>query len=155
MWHSPVRWQGTSTDVRPNSKIECRCSLHGREALEVFRRDDLSLPGDQAANAAWLGCERLRLTRRHIDELDRDFHEILAHGSTELEGQMFRAVADEVSFEEQYERFLLRGHGCEARLYFQENPGKEERPTAARLIEFIPSRRSVTVDGSTGVSSGL
>ena len=81
--------------------------------------------------------------------------ELLAYEHTELEGQVFHATADEITFDEHRGRFILRGQGRDARLHFQEAPGAPINTTENRLIEFIPSKPSITLDGSTGLNGGL
>ncbi|MCA9081063.1 MAG: hypothetical protein KDA58_10925, partial [Planctomycetaceae bacterium] len=137
---------------------------------QTFSRHDLSGQTDQAANAAWLGCNRLRVTfpdvgsqhgaeeasasRSGTRSRKRQL-ELLAYEHTELEGQVFHATADEITFDEHRGRFILRGQGRDARLHFQEAPGAPINTTENRLIEFIPSKPSITLDGSTGLNGGL
>ncbi|MEW4490557.1 hypothetical protein AB1L42_20905 [Thalassoglobus sp. JC818] len=131
-----------------NQRIEI-LSAPVEQAHIKFHRDEISSGRSQAANAVWLGCRNLRINQKSFG--DKDYWELFAREATELEGERFRAVADELSFDERMGRFVLRGIGREATLYFQEAPGTQFRPSSHQLIEFIPKRRSVTVDGSTGV----
>ena len=122
---------------------------------QTFHRHDLSAQTNQAANAVWMGCERLRIRYPTETKTIKRTLEMLAYDSTELEGQVFHATADEIAFDEQNGRFILRGHGRDARLHFQEAPGAPVNTTENRLVEFIPSKPSITLDGSTGLNGGL
>jgi hypothetical protein len=136
------------------------------EALVKFKPEDLYRPTSQAANSVILNCEKLRITQRQVeggarnDERSRGaeqqrFSELFATGSTELLGQFGRAVADELSFDERHGRFVLRGIGRDATLHYQKAPGEPFETSSHRMIQFVPSRGSITFDGSTGVSGGL
>lgn len=115
-------------------------------ALVKFREDDVSL----VENAVRLDCRSMKILQREFE--DRGYWEIFAQNVNELEGQLFRAVADELSFDERLGRFILRGIGKDATLYFQERPGAPFSPSSHRYIEFIPKKKSITVDGSSGLS---
>lgn len=116
------------------------------QAKAKFSEDDVS----SVSNAVRLDCRSLKIFQR--DYQDRPYWELFAQEVNELEGQVFRAVADELSFDERLGRFILRGIGKDATLYFQERPGASFSPSSHRLIEFIPRKRSITVDGSSGLS---
>lgn len=116
------------------------------QALVKFREDDVSL----VENAVRLDCRSMKILQREFE--DRSYWEIFAQNVNELEGQLFRAVADELSFDERLGRFILRGIGKDATLYFQERPGAPFSPSSHRYIEFIPKKKSITVDGSSGLS---
>ncbi len=117
-----------------------------KKALVKFREDDVSLISD----AVRLDCRSLKIFQKKFN--GRDYWELFAENVDELEGQVFRAVADELSFDERLGRFILRGIGKDATLYFQERPGAQPSPSSHRYIEFIPKTRSITVDGSSGLS---
>lgn len=122
---------------------------------QTFRRHDLSKPTEQAANAAWIGCNELHMSYPLNARTKRRSAELLAMGNTELEAQQFHASADEIKFEELQGRFTLRGHGRDALLHAQKIPGKPWDTTSNRLIDFTPSIPSISVDGSTGINGGL
>lgn len=116
------------------------------QALLKFREDDVA----KVNNAVRLDCRSLKIFQKEFD--DQPYWELFAQNVNELEGQIFRAVADELSFDERLGRFILRGIGKDATLYFQERPGIPFSPSSHRYIEFIPKKRSITVDGSSGLS---
>lgn len=116
------------------------------QALVKFKEDDVS----NVNNAVRLECRSLKIFQREFD--NHGYWELFAQNVNDLEGQIFRAVADELSFDERLGRFILRGIGRDATLYFQERPGTPAKPSSHRYIEFIPKKRSLTVDGSSGLS---
>ncbi|QDT33754.1 hypothetical protein [Thalassoglobus polymorphus] len=115
------------------------------QAQVKFKEDHVSMVKD----AVRLDCRTLKIFQKEFN--DRAYWELFAQNVNELEGQVFRAVADELSFDERLGRFILRGIGKDATLYFQERPGASFSPSSHRLIEFIPKKRSITVDGSSGL----
>lgn len=125
------------------------------EALLKFQRSQLSEQTAEAENAVWLGCEQLRIVQRQYDGQARKYSELFASGGAELEGHVFRAGADELTFDERREQFILRGLGHEARLFYQPEPRTPASTSTARLIEFVPSKRRITIDGSTGLSGSF
>lgn len=117
------------------------------QSLIKFDEDNVS----KVSNAVRLDCRTLKIFQKQFN--DRAYWELFAQNVNELEGQVFRAVADELSFDERLGRFILRGIGKDATLYFQERPGASFSPSSHRLIEFIPKKRSITVDGSSGLGT--
>lgn len=94
------------------------------QPLQQFERDQLSSNSESASKAAWLGCDQLRVAMREQTDSDDSYVQLLGWGNAELEGQLFRALAHEVSFDESKELFTLRGRGDnKAVLYYQERPG--------------------------------
>jgi hypothetical protein len=121
----------------------------------TFSRHGLSRAGEQAANAVWIGCDKLQLNYPLDRQSGKRQADLLAVGNTELEAQQFHATAGEIKFEELQGRFTLRGHGRDALLHFQRSPGVPADTTSNRLIEFTPSIPRISVDGSSGISGGL
>ncbi|WP_437223993.1 hypothetical protein SH661x_003440 [Planctomicrobium sp. SH661] len=117
-----------------------------------FQREQLSESTPEAANAVWMKCDQMRIIQKQFSSQVEKSYEVFATGGTELEGQVFRAVADELTFDERRGQFTLRGLGKEARLYYQASAGETVSPSAARLIEFVPVKRKITIDGSSGFS---
>ncbi|MEW4527488.1 hypothetical protein [Maioricimonas sp. JC845] len=123
------------------------------QPLQQFERDQLSSNSESASKAAWLGCDQLRVAMREQPDSDDSYVQLLGWGNAELEGQLFRALAHEVSFDESKELFTLRGRGDnKAVLYYQERPGARESRAPAQTIQFIPSRSWIKLDGATGIS---
>ncbi len=122
------------------------------QARVRFNTDSMQEQTDQASNAVILTCDRLRATQKESTEEKKKYSELFAYGNTQLEGQKFRAVADELSYDEKMGRFLIRGLGRDAVLYFQNLPGEKPKPSEHRYIEFIPSKPSINAGGSTGFS---
>ena len=110
---------------------------------------------EQASNTVFLACDRLRILQHSVGASDKRYTELFALGDPELQGQVFRAVADELSFDERLGRFVLRGIGRKATLYFQQTPDQPSQPSSHKMIEFIPSKRIISGDGSSGLGGGL
>lgn len=125
------------------------------QAKAEFHAGQLSENTEQAAHAVSLKCKKLRAMQRSYEGSTKKFSELFATGSAELEGQKFRAVAEELSYDERRGQFVLRGLGRDATLYLQREFGGPVSSSTHRLIEFIPSEPRITVDGSTGLSGGF
>ncbi len=132
-------------------------------ALETFSRDELSGDSRSAAHAVWLGCDTLSITLHPRDTqseasaeqgglLDGDYAMIGGSGHCEMEGQLFRAVADHLSYDESKNLFTLKGLGThEASIYYQERPGADPSRFPGQTIQFIPSQQRIKLEGSSGI----
>jgi hypothetical protein len=131
-------------------------------ALETFSRDELSGDSPSAGHAVWLGCDTLSVTLHPWTDLPQagvdsepregDFAMIGGSGHCELEGQLFRAVADHLSYDQSKELFTLKGLGThEASIYYQKRPGDDPTRAPAQTIQFIPSQQRVKLEGSSGI----
>lgn len=154
-----------------------RATLHDRvqvihapvkEPLQVFLRDDLSKDTPSSRNAAWLGCDELQIamtpppartssSSRKSSPTERHLIQLLAIGKlkpVELEGRLFQATADTLTYDETTRLFTLRGLGTnKASVSYQERPAAPYHDTNGQLIQFNPSRRSGSVQGSDGAFS--
>ena len=90
-----------------------------------------------------------------VPDSRKKFAEVLAKGSTELVGQKFRGVAEELKYDEQRGQFVFRGLGRDADLYFQRKLNGPVEHSSHRMIEFIPSEPRLIFDGSTGFKGGF
>jgi len=121
-------------------------------ALETFSRDELSGDSPSVEHAVWLGCDKLSVSLHPWPEQDGDFAMIGARGRCELEGELFRAVADMLSYDQSAKLFTLKGEGGrDASIYYQEYPGAEPRHLPAKVLEFVPSRKRVRARGTSGI----
>lgn len=121
---------------------------------QVFVRDDLSKGTESARNAVYLGCDELQITMHPSDGPERDYVQLLAVGKlarVELEGRLFQANADTLSYDESKKLFTLRGLGAnKASVSHQERPGAPYQDVRAQTIQFNPARRAGAVQGSDG-----
>jgi hypothetical protein len=135
--------------------------LHGRvraiyapvqHPREVFSRDELSGDSPNAEDAVWLGCDDLAIGLHRWPEREvEDYAVFGATGHCELEGQLFRAVADLISFDESKEQFTLKGLGDrKASIYYQRNPGEQPARLSAQRMEFIPSKNRISLEDASG-----
>lgn len=125
------------------------------QALQVFDRNDLSFESgkDNGNNAAWLGCQELDL----ILVKGRDGEstaQLRAKGGdgedASLEGRKFTANGHEVLYDQGKGQFILRGRGTDkADIHFQDQAGRRPTDVQAHIIEYVPSRRSLILDGAT------
>lgn len=157
-------WEYTQVHFSENMTGNARqrtVQLHGRvraiyapvqHPREVFRRDELSGDSPNAGQAVWLGCDELAVALYPWqDRQNEDYAVFGATGHCELEGKLFRAVADLISFDQSKELFTLKGLGDrKASIYYQRNPGDQPTRLPGQLIQFIPSRQRVSVQGATG-----
>jgi hypothetical protein len=121
---------------------------------ERFARDDLSKQSESAGNAVFVGCDELQISLQPWESQEGSFLQLLAVGKlapVELEGQVFQATSDTLSYDESKNLITLRGLGTnKASLYYQERQGADYRDVPAQRIEFNPADRSVKVEGSDG-----
>lgn len=146
--------------------------LHGRvraiyapveNVNETFQRKDLSGNAANADDAVWLGCDKLSVilhprtvgAEEETDETaeeDKYYAVMRGSGHCELEGKVFRAVADTLSYDQAKELFILKGLGKrEASIYLQENPGDDPKRLPSQEIRFIPSQKHVNLERSSGI----
>lgn len=161
---SDTRWRYSS--VRFAGRIDGNINRNDatlRERVEVltapvekaktkFLREQLSEASSEAANAVWMKCHQMRIIQKPLPGKAEKTFEVYATGGTELEGHVFRAVADELTYDEQYGLFTLRGLGKEAHLYHQQQAGGPVNPFSASQIKFVPVKREIVIDGSSGIS---
>jgi hypothetical protein len=138
------------SQVRLNDRVEV-ITAPVEKALVKFQRNQLSETTPDAENAVWMRCDQLRIIQRAVPEQKEKFSELFAVGSTQLEGHSFYAYADELTYDERRGQFILRGLGKDANLYYQPQPGLPASPTAARLIEFVPAKQKININGSNGI----
>lgn len=115
-------------------------------AHEVFVRDNLSSEEKNAANAIWIGSEKMTVVIT-----DEGGHGPLATvealQDAEMEGQMFYARAYSLRYEQAQEMFTLQGKGQDhatLNVYRDKNGTASKLP--AQLIQFFPSRQEVIID---------
>lgn len=123
-------------------------------ALEVFVRDQLSQETESSKGAVWLGCDELQISLHPGEGQERDFVQFLAVGRlarVELEGRLFQANAETLSYDESTKLFTLRGRGGhKASVSMQDRPGSPYRDFSSQVLQFNPARRSVSIQGSDG-----
>jgi hypothetical protein len=164
-----VRFSQTMTGNFKERIVELRGRVRAisapvEHALETFAREDLSGDSPSAPHAVWLGCDQMSISLHPWDDLapepgmeqdeprEGEFATLAATGHCELEGQVFRAVADVLSYDESKVLFTLKGLGNhEACIYYQKQPGEEPSRSPAQTIQFIPSQQRIKLDGSRGI----
>lgn len=166
-----LEWEHISVDFDDlllGNFNERTAELHGRvraiyapvqRISETFTRDDLSGDSPSVEHAVWLGCDTMNIELHPVSVSATDGQKrtetrmvIAADGRCELEGRLFHAKADSLSYEEEKMLFTLRGKGDrEASIYYQE-PGAEPRRIAGQNIWFIPSEQGskFRLEGSRG-----
>ncbi len=107
-------------------------------------------------NAGWLKSRTLTF-QRHEETEDQDgFFQLVAGDNAWMEGRtkdgIFWAQADQISYDESKETFILRSHRGQLAHIWREKIGGGERDHASgRRIEFRPSINSVKIDDSPGL----
>lgn len=132
-----------------------------RRVSETFVRNDLSGVSPSVEHAVWLGCDRMTIELQPLIVADgkgekRDDLQMTigADGRCEMEGKLFHAYSDSLSYEEAKQLFTLRGKGeREASVTYQESPGADPHRGSARIIQFIPSEKGqeVKLENSSGI----
>ena len=150
-----TEFDGTATGNLEQNDLEFRDGVrivyggvaHPRETID---RDHLPL------NAGWLRARTLTF-QRHPETKERDgFFQLVASDNSLMEGRtkdgVFTAQADQISYDESKETFILRSHrGRWAHLWREKSVGGEQEHASGSSIEFRPSRNSVTIAGSPGL----
>lgn len=117
-----------------------------------FQRNQLSEKTPEAENAVWMKCQQLRIVRKMIGQSKTGMVEAFATGNAELEGHVFHAYADELTYDERRGMFVMRGLGRDATLYHQRQIGEPSRNSSAQVINFNPSKWDISFGGLTGVN---
>jgi len=155
--YASVRFAGTidgninRNDATLHERVEVLTAPVDK-AKTKFLREQLSEASPEAANAVWMKCHQMRIIQKSLPGKTDKAYEVYATGGTELEGHVFRAVADELTYDERYGLFTLRGLGKEAHLYHQAQAGQPVNPFSASQIKFVPVKREIVIDGSSGIS---
>jgi hypothetical protein len=125
-----------------------------QQVMQVFSRDDLSRDSESSRNAIWLGCDELTLSLHPAPGKDRENIQVLAVGKlarVELEGRLFQANADTLTYDESTNLFTFRGLGNNTvSVAHQERPGAPYNETGGQMIQFNPALRSGSLQGSRG-----
>jgi hypothetical protein len=101
--------------------------------------------------AGFLKCAELRVNQSPEDAQGRRFIQLAGIGNAELEGHGFFASADQISYDEARESYLLQCFGKNmARIFRRSGPGASSTPTAMRRMEFIPATNTIRADGIAG-----
>lgn len=121
--------------------------------LDVISRDHLPEYGGT------LDCEVLTFLVTQESETRPSTLELTAEKNAfvrgQVEGQMFRARADLVNFNEANELFTFRSKGeATTTIWHREHPGHEWNESSAKLIRFSPTRRVFELDRTEGISGG-
>ena len=128
---------------------------------QKFTRKELSQTTPSARGAVWLGCDILRMNLRLIDDDGKNSSnpatkpvvQLTAESSAELEGNAFQATSYQVHFDQEKEKFTLRGRGLEkANLYVELSPETPWSTHTAQTIEFVPSKKGIVADGAKNFS---
>ena len=96
-------------------------------------------------------CDALTVTQ-HKDPESKDGHvELLGEGNTELEGRDFHARADQVTYDESKGLTRSRSEGNrKATVWQQKAIGGNSSASEGQSIEFIPAKKLIKIDRSTG-----
>ncbi|MFV0446820.1 MAG: hypothetical protein ACK5Q5_24880 [Planctomycetaceae bacterium] len=123
-------------------------------ALQRFTRDELSHNSESAKNSVWLGSDELTLSLHPWPGEERDYVAIQAIGRqapVELEGRLFQATADTLTYDESTKLFTLRGLGQKpVSLAMQDRPGDKYNEWSGQQVQFNPARHSFSFQGSKG-----
>lgn len=133
--------------------------VHGR----VQRVKEVIDPDNLPKDGGWMRCDELRL-QQHIlaakpsDKSDdkkkrgsQSHVEVLGKGNAEVEGRSFHGSADQISYDQSKDLYILRSLGKhKARVSRQVVAGGEESVSTASVIEMVPSRKELRLDQVDG-----
>lgn len=107
-----------------------------------------NLPKD----GGWLRSDELQI-KQQVDETTKKTHfELLGKGNAELEGRMFHALADQVSFDESKSLYVLRSLGTRmATIWRQKVAGGTTSRVDAQRMEFNPATNKLKTHQTSGL----
>jgi len=109
-------------------------------------------PDELTDDAATMRAEKLQITQAENEKDDTSFVQMLATGNAQLEGKLFHARADLISFDESNEMYRLRSLGNrKAIIWHQKTVSDEFNKGVAQSISFAPSRNHLRLDQTTGL----
>ena len=136
--------------------------VHGR----VQRPPEVIDPDKLPKDGGWMRCDQLRL-QQHIlaakpsDKSDdkkkrgtQGHVEVLGSGNAEVEGRTFHGRADQISYDQSKDLYILKSFGKhKSTVSRQRFEGDEESSMSGAVIEMVPSRRhfkATEVSGTQG-----
>ncbi len=100
-------------------------------------------------------CDTLQILQIKPTGGQKPYIELEAKGNAKLEGRTFNARADEITFDESKELYILRSTGNrEVTIWRQTTPDGEPSEASAKSMRFIPSQNYLRSDRTTGIRSG-
>jgi hypothetical protein len=101
--------------------------------------------------AGYMKCHELQVNQTPADNRDRHFIQLAGVGNAELEGHGFFASADQITYDEAKESYVLRGFGKNrARIWHRNAPGEDSPPTELQRMVYFPATRTILADGIAG-----
>ena len=96
-------------------------------------------------------CDTLQVVQTAANGDGKSFVQLLGAGDARLEGRGFSGRADQVSYDETKEKYVLRSLGHrKATIWREKSPGDQQQAVDAQQIEFIPSANHVKITQATG-----
>jgi len=121
--------------------------VHGPVQLPNHTLDRDALP----KSAGFMKCNELQVRQTPAGAQDRHYIELAGVGNAELEGNGFFASADQITYDEAKESYLLRGFGKnKARIWHRNAPGEDNAPVALQQMVYFPATRRILADGIAG-----
>lgn len=97
-------------------------------------------------------CDSLQILQVKSAGAQKPHIELEAKGNAKLEGRTFNARADEITFDESKELYILRATGNrEVTIWRQTTPDGEPSMANAKSMRFIPSQYYLRADQTTGI----
>ncbi|HVV99779.1 MAG TPA: hypothetical protein VHB77_05545 [Planctomycetaceae bacterium] len=104
--------------------------------------------------AGVMTCNTLQLTQHPKTDTQDDFVQVLATGNVDLAGQNFSAMADDISYDESKQLYVLSSRGKQkAQFFHQMKPGAEWNKVISQRIEFCPTNNKLISHGTTGLDA--
>ena len=134
-----------TTDFKQNTRV-----TYGfvKKLDQEIDPDQESLP----EGSGLMFCDRLQI--QHYEETDDRLPYVIlvGNGNVRLEGHDYHAKADQISFDQSKDTFLLNTYGdASVLLVRQTKVGGTVTPGRAQRIKFIPSRDILEVGDATGM----
>ena len=122
-----------------------------KNANLTFQHDDLSSDAENAHSAVWVGSDTLTVGISGNRAAGKpQTVSIEALGNAAMEGRLFFAQAYSLQYEQAQEMFTLRGKGQDnATVNVWQYVGGPFSPLKAQVIQLLPSKNEVRVDGAT------
>ncbi|MGC1272545.1 MAG: hypothetical protein WBC44_02470 [Planctomycetaceae bacterium] len=115
------------------------------------RKIDPHRPDKAPAEAGWMTCKELTLTRHKKTESTPTYSDVLGEGNVRLAGRGFSAVADWVSYDESKGQYVIKSFGKHSATVAKNNAdGQGAGDWDGQQITFYPALGKFHVDKATG-----
>lgn len=120
---------------------------------DTTQKIDPHRPDKAPAEAGWMTCKELTLTRHRKSEDEPEYSAVLGEGNVRIAGRGFAGVADWVSYDESKGQYVLKSFGKRTAIVSRSNiDGQGAGEFPGQQITFYPATGKIKVDKGSGGS---